>query len=70
MWVVTDQPGRLLALTVVTPSMLHASRRLHDPACSAASRLRIARVLGTFAVVFFAYELFWITARPPKEARL
>ena len=68
---VTDQPGRVLAVTVVAPLLLCLSVRLRRPRCDASCRRDIADAIAAFAVVLFVYEMFWIgTAQPPKVARL
>ena len=59
---VTDQPGRFLAIFVVAPFLMLCSFRLfkYQNECFLASMLL---VLG---IVFFVYELWWITNYPPK----
>ena len=68
---VTDQPGRVLAVTVVAPLLLCLSARLRRPRCDAACRRGAADAIAAFAAVLFVYEAFWIaTAQPPKVAYL
>jgi len=59
----TDQPGRLLAVLVVAPAMAWMGVSLHR----GRHILPIATCLCVFAVVFFFYELYWLTCRPPRQ---
>ena len=66
---ITDQPGRILAVTVVTPTLLYLSFRLRRPRCDETCRRAVAEAIAAFAAVLFVYEMFWIcAARPPKVA--
>ena len=65
---VTDQPGRILAVTVIAPLLLRISICLRCARCSNAHRGDISSVLGVFAIIFFVYEMFWICFRVPKVA--
>ena len=61
---ITDQPGRILAVTVIAPVicimgyiLLHCNKY----------NFVIGKTLLYFGVVFFIYECFWIT-RATKHA--
>ena len=61
--VVTEQPGRVLAIFVVAPFLMFTAYRLHmytHEKC-------LASILFGLAVIFVLYEAFWILNYPPKR---
>ena len=64
---VTDQPGRLCALLLVTPALFIFGQMLQNDTPHAAL---IGRILTVFALVFFVYELFWIRHAEKKACML
>ena len=60
----TDQPGRLLAVTIVAPLLIVAGRSLTR---SNKYRERIGRGLILFGIGFELYELYWITCQPARR---
>lgn len=54
----TDQPGRILAVTVVSPLLLYKGIQYND------------NFIKLFAIVLFLWDLYWILCFPPKESNL
>ncbi len=51
---VSDQPGRIVAVFVVSPILAHKSFAYSDP------------FLGAFAAALFAWDLWWLLSAPPR----
>tara|TARA_B110000008_G_C16974102_1_gene565118 strand:+ start:1549 stop:1746 length:198 start_codon:yes stop_codon:yes gene_type:complete len=60
---VTDQPGRWVALFLVAPSLGAMGYRLR---IDDKMNKKFGIILIVFSVVFFMYELFWITKASKK----
>ena len=60
---VTEPPGRVLAIFVVAPFLMFTAYRRHmytHEKC-------LAWILFSLAVTFILYEAFWILNYPPKR---
>lgn len=55
---ITDQPGRVVAILVIAPALFFMGWRLK---IDAEKNKELGSILIAFAIVFFVYELFWIT---------
>lgn len=70
---VTDQPGRILAVTVIGPLLLWAGINLKSSADykDKDEALRLAEIIGTpltiFAYIFIIYEIMWILLAEPRS---
>ena len=51
----TDQPGRVVAVTIIAPVLAHKGIHYHDT------------FITGFAVVLFVWDLYWLTCKPPKR---
>ena len=64
-WIVSGQPGRMIAIFVIVPLFLHIGMRLrrsNDNICALRHEAEVAStILIIFALVFFVYESLWIT---------
>jgi hypothetical protein len=54
----TDQPGRVLAVTVVSPLLMYKGIQYND------------NFIVSFAIILFLWDLYWILFSPPKESIL
>mgnify|MGYP001167748739 CR=1 FL=1 len=63
---ITDQPGRLFAVFVLSPILLLCGMRL----LQARNVDEIGRFLIIFSIFFFSYEAFWLVFKVPKQAEL
>ena len=70
-----DQPGRVLAVTVIGPLMLWAGVSLTsaaaDPDDDSKKLRKLARCVGPpmtyFAIFFIVYELVWVLFAAPRS---
>ena len=65
---VNDQPGRILAITVVAPFLAFVSAELFTGVFGRVARFIFATVLAVLSILFFNYEIFWIVKYPGKLA--
>ena len=63
---VSDQPGRILAITVVAPFLALVSAELFTGVFGGLARFIFATVLAVLSVLFFHYEIFWVIKYPGK----
>lgn len=67
--ILTDQPGRYIALIVVTPGLLIMGIILVNT-----YKLKYNKIIGIlliiFSIIFFIYELIWILFYPSKVIKL
>ena len=67
-----DQPGRVLAITVIGPAMLWAGHSLSSAASQGNKEklMQLAAIIGPslkyFAVFFIVYEIAWVLCADPR----
>ena len=70
-----DQPGRVLAITVIGPALLWAGLSLSSAASQGDKEqlLELAAVIGPslkyFAVFFIIYEIVWVLCAAPRTIK-
>lgn len=52
--IITDQPGRLLAVTVFSPLLAYKAWLYQD------------KSIGAFSIALFAWDLYWLLYHEPK----
>lgn len=72
--IISDQPGRLLAIIVIGPSLLWTGLSLNKSVRenNKTESLRLAKIINIpliiFSIIFILYEIFWITFAAPRKA--
>ena len=66
---ISDQPGRIFAIIILSPSLFVAGILLIK-SNNIKLRKTIGSILTIISVVFFFYELFWVINYPPKMVTL
>ena len=67
--IITDQPGRFIALFILSPLLL-ISGILLLKTNNVKIKFTIALILIIISIIFFFYELFWVLNYPSKKIKL
>lgn len=62
---ITDQPGRIFAIIILSPSLFVGGILLIN-SNNVKLRKTIGFILMIISIIFFFYELFWVINYPPK----
>jgi|SaaInlV_125m_DNA_1040241.scaffolds.fasta_scaffold70077_1 hypothetical protein len=67
--ILSDQPGRVIAIVILSPSFLIFGILLVK-----SNNIKIRQIIGyilsLFSVIFFFYELFWVINYPAKMVKI
>ena len=64
MTIITDQPGRLFVISILTPLTLIFCYFIYN---GKINYKNISIILIIFIIIFFFYELFWLVNYPAKK---
>ncbi len=56
--IITEQPGRILAIFIFAPYLIYSGYIYND------------KIILLFGIIFFIYELFWIIFYKPKSINI
>jgi len=51
----TDQPGRIIAVFIISPILLYKSHKYKD------------WFIFIFSIILFSWDLYWLVCEPPKK---
>ncbi len=65
---ITDQPGRYLAVFLVSPLLVVAGVLLMK--CPDSARVPVSVGVIAFGIILFLYDGYWLVAKPPEQASI